>query len=160
MYAANLEPDLLDQRLIQLRVEIGGHLFFQKRELVNPGGTGYMNNQDTVLEGVRFGVQRNYLSHGRFPDVPDPGHVRVFDRAVFPQRRGENVAYVNQFVVIVFSGHGMSCFTGCCMNDSSYSMKSARKHLHIFISILSPGRSDAGFRKILPFVVDNTIFDH
>lgn len=112
MYVANLEPDLLDQRLVQLRVEVVGYLLFQKIELVNPGRTGYMNNQDTILEGMRFGVQRNHLSHGCFPDVPDPGHVRVFDRAVFLQRCVENVANVNQFMVIVFSGQGNVLFCG------------------------------------------------
>jgi hypothetical protein len=100
VYAANFESDLPDQRLVQVNVDIGGHLFFQKFKLMDPRGTGYMNNEHSVPEGTWLGVQCDHLAYGRFPDIPDPGHFRVIGRPVFLQGRGENVPDMNQFAVV------------------------------------------------------------
>jgi hypothetical protein len=65
-----------------------------------------MNNEHPVPEGTGFGVQGDHLTHGRFPDIPDPGHVRVAGRPVFFQGTAQNVTDMNEFTVVRRSGHG------------------------------------------------------
>jgi len=102
---SNFKTDLPDQTGLHVLVDIGYDLFFQKFELVNPGGAGYIDNQYPVFKGVGFGIHGNGPAHGSVPDIPYPCHIRVLGRAVFFQGGCKDVTDMDQLMIGIFGIH-------------------------------------------------------